>query len=598
MAVALLVAVLAVLPNLYAMIAAPIGARYLGVQYNTDDHMVYAAWARQAMDGAFLFDNRFTTDEQPGLTVHLYYFVLGQFARFLGIPLAFAVSRFVFTALFVWLAYCFIRRIFPYGYGAKLALTITIFGGGIGYLTWHMFGQQIVRPAPQILRGVLQDRLPVDVWQPEGFVFPSMLTSSLFMVSLCLILVVFSSFLDARGGWRPVLIGTLALGVLMNVHSYDVLLIGLVMLAFLATTMIQRQLTWPWLVRGFVIGLGAVPAALWFLYVLRHDPVFQARAATETFSPNFRQVLFGYFGLILLGMYGIAAANDKRGAAAFLAPAGIAALLLVGYVFAAGHAGGYWMGPAIWILVFLMAVGVAVIARTDTPAINLVVTWAVVGLVAVYFPALFQRKLAMGLSVPWAILAGCGAASLLTKLERGQRNLVALLIVPLLCGTSILWTFRQRNYINSDVSNTTVHPVYLPPDVVRIVEHLSSAAKQRRIVVLAMPGIPSPSDVPDTFFSPLIPDLNPIVSGLAGVYTFAGHWSETPRYTERRGRLTRFFLQRATDQERRELLEESQARYIVAPSPEAFADIGLPLADLTSLGTVVVDGARFDLIRL
>mgnify|MGYP006184294005 CR=1 FL=1 len=42
-------------------------------------------------------------------------------------------------------------------------------------------------------------------WQPEGFVFPSMLTTSLFMASLCLILVIFTSFLDARKSWKPVL---------------------------------------------------------------------------------------------------------------------------------------------------------------------------------------------------------------------------------------------------------------------------------------------------------------------------------------------------------------------------------------------------------
>ena len=40
--------------------------------------------------------------------------------------------------------------------------------------------------------------------------FPSMLTSGLFMAALCLILATFQCVLDARDSWRPVLPGALA----------------------------------------------------------------------------------------------------------------------------------------------------------------------------------------------------------------------------------------------------------------------------------------------------------------------------------------------------------------------------------------------------
>src|SRR5690606_23444982 len=130
-----------------------------------------------------------------------------------------------------------------------------------------------------------------DVWQPEAFVFPSMLTNALFMASLCLILGVFLSFLDAKQSWKPVLPGFICMALLMNIHSYDVLLVALVMVGCLAMQLARRDADWKWIARAGVIGLGAVPPALWFMHVLRNDSVFQERAATPTFSPNFK-VLF------------------------------------------------------------------------------------------------------------------------------------------------------------------------------------------------------------------------------------------------------------------------------------------------------------------
>src|SRR4051812_26682055 len=73
---AALAAGFAALPTTIIWLATSPGSSYLGIQYNLDDHMVYAAWMRQAMDGHILFDNRFATDPQPRLTVHLYFLVL------------------------------------------------------------------------------------------------------------------------------------------------------------------------------------------------------------------------------------------------------------------------------------------------------------------------------------------------------------------------------------------------------------------------------------------------------------------------------------------------------------------------------------------
>jgi hypothetical protein len=604
--VALAVLILVALPPLYALMGTPPGAFYLGFQFATDDHMVYSAWMRQAMDGRLLMDNRFAVDPQPGLTVHLYFFLVGQLARLTGIALAAHLARILFSVLFVYLAANLIRRVTPNVFTSTLALIATVLGGGIGFLVWHNFGRELVRPSSELLSRPLLGRQPVDVWQPEAFVFPSMLTNGLFMVSLCLILVVLLSVLDARKSWRPVLPGAAAMLVLMNIHSYDVLLIALVLVAFLVAAVVRRQAEPAWILRAVAIGAGAIPSALWFLHVLRNDPVFQARAATPTFSPNFRQVFAGYLIMILLALVALYRPwnGEQPKRATLIGLAGFALLLGGLNVAASAHVDArFWMDWGPWIGVFVAAIAITALLSREEPAWNLLVAWGVVGLVAPYLPALFQRKLAMGLAVPWAILGAIGLAILVSRHEKGARNLATALGIIVLAATSMRWHFREwRVFAANDVSNTVVHPVYVGPDTQRILQYLNDRPKGTRTVVVAMPGIMNPvtdgrgQPVPDSFASPYLPDLNPILTGFAGVYTYAGHWSETPRYDERRAESTTLFLTRTTPGQRAELLERMGAHYLVAPVPEAF-NTGA-IADLRGLGQVVVDGDQFALVRL
>ncbi len=596
---ALACVLVAALPTAYAFLATPAGLRYTGFQTNVDDHMVYAAWTWQAAHGAILFDNRFAVDPQPGLTFHLYFLLIGQLARVVGVVAAMTIGRLLFTGLFVLLLARLVRRLRPSSYGAKLALTAAIVAGGLGFLPlfWRRFGAEG----------------PIDVWQPEGFASPSMLTNGLFMVSLCLIVTVFLCVLRARrGGPRPVVLGALAMAALMNVHSYDALLVGLVLLGFLASSLATRTMTLVWAGRATLIVLGALPPALWFLHVLRLDPVFAARAATETFSPNFRQVFLGLLPPIALGLVGIyrrlPASRPEKGAPdervreiAGVALAGVTLLTLL--LMAAGHQpNSYFLNPVGWFAAFAAMVGAAALLAGASPARNLIVSWALIGTVAIYFPGLFQRKLTMGLAIPWGILAALAVESLIHDRERSARNLVTALSLIVLGGSAVQWTFREIGYATANVASTARHPVYLGPDVQRILAYLQHGTGRQ--VAIAMPGAPHPVDdaegrpIPDFFVTPSLPDVAPFLSGLAGVYTFDGHWSETPDYSARAGQSTRFFLAEPvghtlplSDDERRALIAQWGLDYAVAPVGEAFVHP-------ESLGEVVVPGSQFALVRL
>ena len=611
---AVLSVLLAFLPALYAIFQRPAGSSYLGFEYNTDDHMVYAAWMRQAMNGRFFFDNRFTTIAQPGLTVHLYFFALGLLAKLIGIPLAMAVGRAVFGLLFVFLAYRLVSRLNFSVYGVKLALALTIFGGGLGFMLWRNFGTSISKPVPDFLSNFLHGGLPTDIWQPEGFVFPSMLTNGLFMVSLCLILYVFLCILDAKEGMRSVLPGFLAIGVLMNIHSYDVLTIGLVMCGFLAASLVRGQVTAGWIGRAVLIALGVVIPALWFVHVLQSDTVFQARAATETYSPNFRQVLFGYLGLMVVGIAAISVRvvteKDAKLIKRRMVGAALIGGLFVGLTVGAAWTGsGYFLPLGLWVPLFLLAVAGVALCADEEPAWNLIVSWAVVGTFAIYFPGLFQRKLTMGLSIPWAILSAYAVETWFSRSERSARNLGTVLVLIVFGATSIRWLFRDMQFARLNVSNTTRHPVYLSPDMQKMIAYLND--EKGRNVLLAVPGAGSPSadadthqPIPDAFESPALPDVAPILSGLTGVYSYAGHWSETPDYGKKAGDMYRFFLKEPfqsvhsvmSDEERKAFVADTGATYASMPNPATFT--ALPLVSPASLGSVVYSGNQFVLVKL
>lgn len=597
----------AAIPYVVATLGTPAGSSYLGYQYNTDDHMVYAAWMRQAMDGRFLMDNRFTTDVQPSLTVHVYFFILGLLAKLTGIGLASTIGRLVFSALFILLADKLITRL---GWGdatRKLALVLTVIGGGVGFLVWHTFGVSIVKPAPPVLGDLLGVHLPTDVWQPEGFVFPSMLTNGLFMVSLCLIVVVMLAILDAKNSWKPVLPGAIAMCVLMNIHSYDVLIIALVMIGFAAATAFRKEITTQWIVRAAAIGAGAIPAALWFMHVLQVDPVFKARASTDTPSANFRAVLFGYIFMMVLALVGLAnRPADEATKRRRWGGVGLATLLFLGMFIASGNVATdgakavYFLDTSGWVLVTLIAGAATVLLSDENPAVNLLISWALIGTVAIYFPGLFQRKLAMGLSVPWAILAAYGLEGLLRKQQQSVKIMGTALAGILMGATSLRWLARELQFIQTNTSRTSVQTVYLDPDMVKIMAYLNGL--QGRHVLIAPPGIPSPAFNKDADqesgkanTEPLVPDLNTVASGLTGVYTFAGHWSETPNYDKRRAVLQTLYFGKVDETARRAALDLTAADYVIALNPDTFPKDNL--FDFKGVGQIVVAGKKFRLIH-
>jgi arabinosyltransferase C len=430
------------------------------------------------------------------------------------------------------------------------------------------------------------------VWQPEDFVFPMLMQNGLFCAALFLMLSVWNCILDARDSWKGVLPGSVALLVLTNIHTYDTLLIALVGIAFLAAMVGGKHFSAPWLGRTLVIAAGALPAVAWFVYVRGIDPVFSARADTVTISAPIWMVLLGVFPAILLAGIGLAKGGDKRAVIA-----GGALFVLVGTL---QKTQGYrmdalWASAPIWVALLALVIALCWLYKPKSIGYGLLFAWCVAGVIAIYYPGLFQRKLAMALALPFGISAALG----LQIFETARKPLIAATAVVLLGVTQFLWLSRETSMAVNNISNTTIQRVFWGSEVQEFLKFFQANAKAGDAVI-AMPGVA----VPDDFENPreyrvAIPDLNPVVTGWGGVKTYIGHWSETPDYLARRQRVMQdMFSPNATAESVFTTMQEAKANYILAPIGEIAAQAGVPPRDFyTGLGEVVYEGEEFVLVR-
>lgn len=584
-------ALIAALPAFLGWFSTPDGALHLQQQTALDDQMVYAAWMQQAAQGRFLFENLFAVDPQPGLTFHLYFLALGFLSKAVGVVAALTLARVGFSFLFVFLLGRFLQKLGLSTWQCRASLILSVIGGGLGVFSWANYGREILSSSP--VKFLTGGWLPIDVWQPEAFIFPSMLTNGLFMASLCLFLVILSAVLDARESSKAVLAGAAAFLVLMNIHSYDVLLLALILIGFLVTQISAKKAERAWIIRTLLIGAGALPAAGWFLYVLSQDKVFQARAATLTYSPLFSQALAGILPLAAAALALKWLKTEKDSPARIAIPA-VGGVLVAGVLFSFGRSpDGYWMSMPVWAAAFAGVLALLWFWDEDDQGKALLWSWALVGLIAIYFPGLFQRKLAMGMMLPWAILVGWESIAWFRSWDHSRRVLVGVLGAALAAGSSIMWLTREMAFVQGQASSTTLHSPLLDADAKKALDAL--AKEPGRVIAAAPPGVPSPDpNSKGSFGSPALPDLNPMIAGLAGKHAYAGHWSETPDYASRRSDIQGIFLGQSSIEEKIEVIKKAGLTHLIAPTPGE----GLPFSDLRGLGESLHQGKNWSLIRL
>jgi hypothetical protein len=497
-------------PYLIAWWFTPRDGVFPGILFNSDDHGVYFAWMRQARDGHLLFRNLFTTEPQRGVYFHLYFLLLGWLSNIPGIsiPLAYHLGRLFFGITTLVLVYRLGAFFTPDLFARRCIFWTAAVSAGFGWLFWS-------------------DRIrtlePVDVWQPEALIFPSLYTNSLFAVSLALMLGVVVCLLlaESRGPRWAVLAGLCGL-VLGNIHSYDVIHLTLVWVTYLGLRWIMgRRFPAKDLGLALIAAVVAAPSVAYMAWLYVVEPVFKARADTATWSRSPLTYLLGYGLLVPLAVWG-------------------------GFLLWNGKEGE---PPDS--------------ARRDRLRRLLPPAWAVAGLVAAYLPFAFQRKMIMGYHIPLALLAGLAVAEIgrraLEKAEGMRKDeggrlkdeggrlkderdplhpssfipqpfevrraapVVSAALLALMAISNVRFLVRDASQAKPDgITSTSIHPVYWPESGIHAFEWLGrSSPRTAALLTWPMNGV-----------------LAPAYSGRA---VYAGHWGETPRFPDRVTEAFRFY---------------------------------------------------------
>lgn len=525
---AALVMALTLAPYLWCWWHTPPGRQFCWVLYGRDDHAVYLAWMRQAADGHFFLRNLFTTDPQSGRLSNVFFFLLGQPVRFLGVPaeIMLQIARLGFGTLLLVLIYRFACYFTDSLLARRAAFWLAAVSAGLGWGAWLGWYSGMGSP-------------PSDVWQPEGFTCFSIYSTALFAAATSAIVGILCLLLEAeRTGRRryAAWAGLLAL-LLGNFHSYDILHIvaawGLYLLLKTATRLARREGV-PWRSWGDAVACAVIglPTTLLQYYVYRTDPVFQQRADYQTLSPEFTAYALGYGLVLILALGG--------------------AVLLV-----RGHTGSKLKLEQRWM-----------------PA-----AWAVAGFGVAYLPLAFNRKMIMGTHVPLCLLAGIALAALgewvlgvgwrrdpalscsdsnRRERERAKPNtqhrfrrpaVVVGLVVLLTAPTSILRMWQDVRESGDRPEDLNWFSAYWP---------------QADLKAMAWIHDHTPPDA--AFFC--TPLSGRYIAAAAGRAVYAAHWGETPHFAERIGPAIEFFRKAQSADERLLQLRTCGTGYIYQGTAE------------------------------
>ena len=142
-------ALLTLLPYLYAHLAAPGGRTFMGFFFLADDANTYLAKMRGGADGSWSWTNRYTTEPSTPVYFFVFWIVLGHLAALVHLPLllTFHLARVIGAILLLYAGWMFIEHFVEGERARRWALVFLAIGLGTGYVVQAIgkpvfFGQQ------------------------------------------------------------------------------------------------------------------------------------------------------------------------------------------------------------------------------------------------------------------------------------------------------------------------------------------------------------------------------------------------------------------------------------------------------------------------
>lgn len=481
-----------------------------GFLWGVDDGNVYRMYLRQHAEGHLFTRDQFTIEPQNPRFVNLLFLVLGQVCRFTGRSpiLVYHLARVLGGIVLLYLIYLLAAEITSSIRSRLMVFLLAAFSSGLGWIVY--LGVTTASLDPKLAEGLA----PIDVaagWQavPEGITFLTLLLNPLFITGLALMCGAFLWGLRAarERGLRATLICGLLLLLLGNIHTYNVLVVYVVLLLWFAVQALTRRLTWPQATgRYALIALLSLPTVAWQYHVQLVDPIWAAKGAVPKTSPAPSGYLLGYGLLLLLALAGAFYVVKYRKQWATISP-----------------------------------------GAGKLPEAVLPIIWLVVGFALVYSPVLFQRKLVEGLHVPLCLLAGIVVGQAWgARLSRSSFGLLAVGLVTLTMPSNLYFVADCLAHLrvnNLDLAHVLLPPAYLTSDELAGAGWLADHASPDNVVMCS------------SFMGNHIPPVAPCL-------VVAGHWDETI-YFGRYLQLALFFYLPSPDLElKRAILRETGADWV------------------------------------
>src|SRR5438105_3186315 len=132
----LALAIVTAVPYLYAYAVQPHGQVFMGFFYLGDDANTYLAKMRQGWEGAWSWQNRYTTEASPSAYLFIFWIVLGHIAGLTSLPLivVFHLARIAAAFALMAAAWLFICHFIQDRMARRFAFLFCAVGLGMGYV--------------------------------------------------------------------------------------------------------------------------------------------------------------------------------------------------------------------------------------------------------------------------------------------------------------------------------------------------------------------------------------------------------------------------------------------------------------------------------